>query len=90
MHGTGKVKPDTSYLILLSPVIMIPCQDADGLQRLPQSHVITEDAMQLVLIQECQPVHTRLKYIIRTLTYLWLTYGVSSADYTPLNYRTGE
>ena len=34
-------KSDTSYLILLSPAIMIPCQDADGLQRLPQSHVIT-------------------------------------------------
>jgi len=46
--------------------------------------------MQLVLIQECQPVHTRLKYIIRTLIYLWLIYGVSSADYTPLNYRIGE
>jgi len=40
--------------------------------------------MQLILIQECQPVHTSLKHIIKTLTYLWLIYGVSSGDYIPL------
>jgi len=41
---------------------MISCQDADGLQSLSQSHVITQDPMQLVLIQECQPVDTSLQH----------------------------
>lgn len=40
---------------------MVPSQDADGLQGLAQAHVVTQDTMQLVLIQEGQPVHSILE-----------------------------
>lgn len=32
----------------------------DGLQRLAQPHVVAQHAVQLVLVQEPQPVHARL------------------------------
>ena len=39
---------------------MVTCEDTDGLQGFPKAHVITQDAMKLVLVQEGQPVHTML------------------------------
>lgn len=40
---------------------MISCQNADGLQRLAEAHVVTQDPVQLVFVQEGQPVHSVLK-----------------------------
>lgn len=42
-----------SVTVLLVPEVVIACQNADGLQRLTETHVITQDPMQLVFVQEC-------------------------------------
>jgi hypothetical protein len=39
---------------------MITCHDAERLQSLSKTHVITENAMKMVLVQEVQPVDTFL------------------------------
>lgn len=43
------------------PEVVVPSQDADGLQGLAQAHVITENTVELVLVQEGQPVHSVLE-----------------------------
>lgn len=42
-----------SVTVLLVPEVVIACQNADGLQRLAETHVVTQDPMQLVFVQEC-------------------------------------
>lgn len=42
------------------PEEVVSCQDADGLKGLPKTHVITQYAMQLVLVEEGEPVHSIL------------------------------
>lgn len=46
---------------LFVPEVVISCQNADGLQRLAEAHVVTQDPVQLVLVQEGQPVHSILQ-----------------------------
>lgn len=50
------------------PEVVISCQNADGLQRLAEAHVVTQDPMQLVFVQEGQPVHSILKDDAKTHT----------------------
>lgn len=39
---------------------MIAGQDADALQRFTETHVIAEDTVQFIFVQESKPVHTGL------------------------------
>lgn len=43
------------------PEEMITSQNADGLQGFTQTHIITQNPMELVLVQKRQPVHTILQ-----------------------------
>lgn len=43
------------------PEVMISSKDADGLQSLSQTHVVTQDPVQLVFVQEGEPVHSVLQ-----------------------------
>lgn len=43
------------------PYVMIAGQNADRLQSLSETHVVAEDAVQFVLVEECQPVHACLQ-----------------------------
>lgn len=47
---------------------MISCQNADGLQGLAKAHVVTQDPVQLVFVQEGQPVHSILQGDTQTHT----------------------
>lgn len=42
------------------PEVVVSSENTDGLEGFTQTHVITQDSMQLVLIQEGQPVHSIL------------------------------
>ena len=42
------------------PEVVVPSQDADGLQGLAQAHVVAQDPVQLVFVQEGEPVHAVL------------------------------
>ena len=42
------------------PLGVLGCQDADGLQRLAEAHVVTQNAVQLIHAQEVHPVETGL------------------------------
>lgn len=48
-------------VLVMVPEVVVSRQDADGLQGLAQPHVITQDPVQLVLVQEGQPVHSVLE-----------------------------
>lgn len=50
-----------SHLPLQILGVVVTCQDTDGLQSLAEAHVVTEDAMEFVLVKEGQPVHTILR-----------------------------
>jgi hypothetical protein len=54
---------EMTYLILLLAVVVVSCQYAYRLERLPQPHIITQDTVQFVFIQESQPVHSRLQNV---------------------------
>jgi len=41
--------------------VVVACQYTNRLQRFPKPHVVAQDAVQLVLIQESQPVYTTLE-----------------------------
>lgn len=43
------------------PEVVISSQDADRLQRLAKTHVVTQDPMQLVFVQEGEPVNSILQ-----------------------------
>ena len=49
-----------SDLIFFCPQVMVPSQDTDRLQGFAKTHVITEDAVHLVLVEKGQPVDTVL------------------------------
>lgn len=49
-----------THLIQFVLQLVVSGQQTEGLQRLAQTHVITQDAMQLVLVQEAEPVDTIL------------------------------
>lgn len=43
------------------PEVVISSQDADRLQRLAKTHVITQDPVQLVFVQEGEPINSILQ-----------------------------
>lgn len=48
------------YLILETAVVVVARHDTDGLQGLAESHVVAEDAVQLVPVHQSQPVDSGL------------------------------
>ena len=53
-------KKIVSDLVFFCPQVMVPSKDADWLQGFAETHVVTEDAMHLVLVEKRQPVDTVL------------------------------
>ena len=49
-----------THLRLTTPLIVVPRQDTDRLQRFAQTEVVTEHAMQIVAIQKGEPIHALL------------------------------
>jgi len=49
------------YFEFEQSVVVVACQYTNRLQRFPKPHVVAQDAVQLVLIQESQPVYTTLE-----------------------------
>lgn len=47
--------------VIWVPEVVISSQDADRLQRLAKTHVITQDPVQLVFVQEGEPVNSILQ-----------------------------
>jgi hypothetical protein len=47
-------------LVLLGPPVVVSRQHADGLQSLAQTHVVTQDPVQVVAVQKRQPVDAGL------------------------------
>lgn len=43
------------------PEVMISSKDADGLKSLSETHVVTQDPVQLIFVQEREPVHSVLQ-----------------------------
>lgn len=43
------------------PEVMISSKDADGLQSLSETHVVAQDPVQLIFVQEREPVHAVLQ-----------------------------
>lgn len=65
------------------PEVVVSSKNADGLKGFTQAHVITQDSMQLVLIQEGQPVHSILAQREHTNILLNITSKKFAAMHLP-------
>lgn len=61
MTESSVVLTQLVYLILETAVVVVARHDTDGLQGLAESHVVAEDAVQLVPVHQSQPVDSSLQ-----------------------------